>query len=172
MAPLGLELRGRASGAARTSSVALLELNLTKPSRGSAERWHGFLRVCGAGNPRPPSRCCLHVSYGQRTEQRERRALEERYLRPAPNSGSQLLRVRNEALRAVAGSALTNSGVAGTEAPAIGASITVNVPVDVRPFPQCAFSRRRRQLGGSAGSPKKSTLERLSLIVPVTPIAD
>jgi 7-cyano-7-deazaguanine synthase len=78
--------------------------------------------VCAALAARDCDAAALHVSYGQRTEGRERRAFfaicERLGIRDR-------LLVRNEALRAIGGSALTDDAVAVPEAgPQIGHGIS------------------------------------------------
>ena len=74
----------------------------------------------------------LHLSYGQRTEERERRAFfaicERLGIRDR-------LLVRNEALSAIGGSALTDRGIAVPESHAIGRDI----PVTYVPFRNAHF---------------------------------
>jgi 7-cyano-7-deazaguanine synthase len=74
----------------------------------------------------------VHVSYGQRTEHRERRSFEAICDRLGIRDR---LLVRNEALRAIGGSALTDPNIAVPEAYAIGAS----VPVTYVPFRNAHF---------------------------------
>jgi 7-cyano-7-deazaguanine synthase len=89
--------------------------------------------VCAALAARDHDAAALHVSYGQRTEERERRAFlavcDRLRLRDR-------LVVRNEALRAIGGSALTDERIAIPEAaPQIGHSI----PVTYVPFRNAHF---------------------------------
>jgi 7-cyano-7-deazaguanine synthase len=89
--------------------------------------------VCAALATRDHDAAAVHVSYGQRTEERERRAflaicdrlrIDDRLL------------VRNEALRAIGGSALTDDRIAVPDAaPQIGHSI----PVTYVPFRNAHF---------------------------------
>lgn len=88
--------------------------------------------VCAALAARDHDPAALHVSYGQRTEERERKSflaicdrLEIR----------QRLIVRNEALRAIGGSALTDPSIAIPEPHAIGHDI----PVTYVPFRNAHF---------------------------------
>jgi 7-cyano-7-deazaguanine synthase len=74
----------------------------------------------------------VHVSYGQRTEERERRAFESICGRLGIR---ERLMVRNEALRAIGGSALTDARIAVPESHAIGAGI----PVTYVPFRNAHF---------------------------------
>jgi 7-cyano-7-deazaguanine synthase len=88
--------------------------------------------VCAALAVRDYRTAAVHVSYGQRTEQRERTAFE--------GICEQLgirdrLAVRNEALRAIGGSALTDPNIAVPEAAAIGKEI----PVTYVPFRNAHF---------------------------------
>src|ERR1700687_1770565 len=76
--------------------------------------------VCAALAARDRQTAAVHVSYGQRTEELE---IRDRLL------------VRNEALRAIGGSALTDSSIAVPQAQAIGAG----VPVTYVPFRNAHF---------------------------------
>jgi 7-cyano-7-deazaguanine synthase len=88
--------------------------------------------VCAALATRDFDAAAVHVSYGQRTEERERKSflgvcdrlrIKDRLL------------VRNEALRAIGGSALTDEKVAVPESHAIGHE----VPVTYVPFRNAHF---------------------------------
>src|SRR5512140_1351306 len=88
--------------------------------------------VCAALGAREYSPAALHISYGQRTEERELRSfsaicdrlgIEER------------LAVRNEALRAIGGSALTDKNIGVPETHEIGRDI----PVTYVPFRNAHF---------------------------------
>src|ERR1700692_4306691 len=68
--------------------------------------------VCAALAARDHQAAALHISYGQRTEERERRAFEAICERIGIE---ERLLVRNEALRAIGGSALTDSSIAVPE---------------------------------------------------------
>src|ERR1039458_10322436 len=74
--------------------------------------------VCAALAARDHQAAAVHVSYGQRTEARERRAFES--ICDRLQIRDRLL-VRNEALRAIGGSALTDLSidVPGTDVPSI-----------------------------------------------------
>jgi 7-cyano-7-deazaguanine synthase len=88
--------------------------------------------VCAALAARDHDAAAVHVSYGQRTEERERHsfvAICER-LRIRDK-----LIVRNEALRAIGGSALTDNAIAVPAAEAVGRSI----PVTYVPFRNAHF---------------------------------
>lgn len=88
--------------------------------------------VCAALAARDGDAAAVHISYGQRTEARERQsflAVCERL--GIPNR----LIVRNEALRAIGGSALTDSNIAVPESHAIGRDI----PVTYVPFRNAHF---------------------------------
>ena len=88
--------------------------------------------VCAALARRDYAAAAVHISYGQRTEQRERLAFD----RICGRLGiSDRLVVRNEALRAVGGSALTDSRIAVPEATEIGRE----VPVTYVPFRNAHF---------------------------------
>ncbi len=89
--------------------------------------------VCATLAARDHDAAAVHVSYGQRTEERERRAFlaicDRLHIRDR-------LAVRNEALRAIGGSALTDATIAVPEAaPQIGHSI----PVTYVPFRNAHF---------------------------------
>lgn len=88
--------------------------------------------VCAALAVRDHDAAAVHVSYGQRTEERERRsflAICERL-----NIRNKLI-VRNEALPAIGGSALTDSGIAVPAADSLGHG----VPVTYVPFRNAHF---------------------------------
>ena len=82
--------------------------------------------VCAALAARDFNAAALHISYGQRTEERERRA----FLEICDRLGiRERLMVRNEALRAIGGSALTDLNIAVPESATIGHEIpTTYVP--------------------------------------------
>ncbi|MGA7566753.1 MAG: 7-cyano-7-deazaguanine synthase QueC [Terriglobales bacterium] len=88
--------------------------------------------VCAALAARDHQAAAVHVSYGQRTEARERRSFESICDRLGIHDR---LLVRNEALRAIGGSALTDSNISVPEAHTIGASI----PVTYVPFRNAHF---------------------------------
>jgi len=88
--------------------------------------------VCAALAARDHNAAAVHVSYGQRTELRERRAFEGICDRLGIRNR---LIVRNEALRAIGGSALTDANIAVPESHAIGAG----VPVTYVPFRNAHF---------------------------------
>ncbi|MGB9071338.1 MAG: 7-cyano-7-deazaguanine synthase QueC [Terriglobales bacterium] len=88
--------------------------------------------VCAALAARDHDAAAVHVSYGQRTEGRERRAFEAICDRVGIRSR---LIVRNEALHAIGGSALTDAGIAVPESRAVGAG----VPVTYVPFRNAHF---------------------------------
>jgi 7-cyano-7-deazaguanine synthase len=88
--------------------------------------------VCAALAARDHDAAALHVSYGQRTEERERQSflsICERLHIP------HRLLVRNEALRAIGGSALTDDAIAVPRAEALGQGI----PVTYVPFRNAHF---------------------------------
>jgi 7-cyano-7-deazaguanine synthase len=88
--------------------------------------------VCAALAARDYEAAAVHVSYGQRTERRERESFlaicERLKIR-------QKLVVRNEALRAIGGSALTDDKIAVPESHAVGQ----NIPVTYVPFRNAHF---------------------------------
>jgi 7-cyano-7-deazaguanine synthase len=92
--------------------------------------------VCAALAARGHQAAAVHVSYGQRTEHRERRSFEN--ICDRLQIRDRLL-VRNEALRAIGGSALTDSSIAVPEAKTISASIPADVPVTYVPFRNAHF---------------------------------
>jgi len=88
--------------------------------------------VCAALAARDDDAAAVHVSYGQRTEARERRAFEGICDRLGIDDR---LVVRNEALGVIGGSALTDARIAVPESHAIGADI----PVTYVPFRNAHF---------------------------------
>ncbi len=88
--------------------------------------------VCAAIAARERDVAALHVSYGQRTEERERRA----FAAICDHLGIRdRLLVRNETLRAIGGSALTDTNIA---VPAAG-KIGHDIPVTYVPFRNAHF---------------------------------
>ncbi|MBS1852180.1 MAG: 7-cyano-7-deazaguanine synthase QueC [Acidobacteria bacterium] len=88
--------------------------------------------VCAALATRDHDAAALHVSYGQRTEERERQS----FLAICDRLGiPQRLLVRNEALRAIGGSALTDPNISVPESHALGQDI----PVTYVPFRNAHF---------------------------------
>jgi 7-cyano-7-deazaguanine synthase len=88
--------------------------------------------VCAALAARDHDTAAVHISYGQRTEERERNsflAICERL-----NIHDKLV-VRNEALRAIGGSALTDNAIAVPRSEAVGHG----VPVTYVPFRNAHF---------------------------------
>ena len=89
--------------------------------------------VCAALAVRETDAAALHISYGQRTEKRERAAFE----RICDRLGvEQRLVIRNEALSIVGGSALTDPDIAVPEA---GEQIGSAIPVTYVPFRNAHF---------------------------------
>jgi 7-cyano-7-deazaguanine synthase len=88
--------------------------------------------VCAALAARDHHAAAIHVSYGQRTEERERRAFEGICDRLGIR---ERLVIRNEVFRAIGGSALTDPNIAVPESHAIGAEI----PVTYVPFRNAHF---------------------------------
>jgi len=88
--------------------------------------------VCAALAARDFAAAALHVSYGQRTEARERRAFLEICKRLEIQ---ETLLVRNDALRAIGGSALTDPNIAVPRTAEIGRE----VPVTYVPFRNAHF---------------------------------
>ncbi len=88
--------------------------------------------VCAALAARDFDAAAVHISYGQRTEERERKS----FLDICDRLGiHDRLVVRNEALRAIGGSALTDSSIAVPAGHAIGRDI----PVTYVPFRNAHF---------------------------------
>jgi 7-cyano-7-deazaguanine synthase len=93
--------------------------------------------VCAALAARDHQSAALHISYGQRTELRERRAFESICDRLGIHDR---LLVRNEALRAIGGSALTDSSIAVPESHGMeSAGLSGNIPVTYVPFRNAHF---------------------------------
>jgi len=87
--------------------------------------------VCAALAARDHQAAAVHVSYGQRTEQRELRSFNSICDRLGIRDR---LVVRNEALRAIGGSALTDPDIAVPETHAVGLGLLAGVPVTYVPF--------------------------------------
>jgi 7-cyano-7-deazaguanine synthase len=92
--------------------------------------------VCAALAARDYDAAALHVSYGQRTEDRERQSFLAICQRL--HIGDKLL-VRNEALRAIGGSALTDQRIAVPTGDAAAHAIGQGVPVTYVPFRNAHF---------------------------------
>ncbi len=97
--------------------------------------------VCATLAARDYPASAVHVSYGQRTEERERRSFENICDRLGIRDR---MLVRNEALRAIGGSALTDSRIAVPEAAVPNAQVVANsasvrVPVTYVPFRNAHF---------------------------------
>jgi 7-cyano-7-deazaguanine synthase len=88
--------------------------------------------VCAALAARDHDVAAVHVSYGQRTEERERRSFEAICDRLGV---TKRLVVRNEVFRAIGGSALTDLNIAVPESHTIGKDI----PVTYVPFRNAHF---------------------------------
>jgi 7-cyano-7-deazaguanine synthase len=88
--------------------------------------------VCAALATRDHEAAAVHVSYGQRTEERERQSFLAICRRLEIHDK---LMVRNEALRAIGGSALTDDGIPVPEAESLGHDI----PVTYVPFRNAHF---------------------------------
>jgi 7-cyano-7-deazaguanine synthase len=88
--------------------------------------------VCAALAARDYAPAALHISYGQRTEDRERQSFVEICQRL--NIQDKLV-VRNEALRAIGGSALTDDNIAVPASHSVGQDI----PVTYVPFRNAHF---------------------------------
>ena len=88
--------------------------------------------VCATLAAREYDTAAVHISYGQRTEERERKS----FLSICDRLGiHNRLLVRNEALRAIGGSALTDENIAVPESHSIGRDI----PVTYVPFRNAHF---------------------------------
>lgn len=88
--------------------------------------------VCAALAARDYEAAALHISYGQRTEARERKS----FLQICDRLGiHDRLLVRNEALKLIGGSALTDENIAVPESHAVGHDI----PVTYVPFRNAHF---------------------------------
>jgi len=92
--------------------------------------------VCAALAARDTDASALHISYGQRTEAREREA----FLAICARLGirNQLV-VRNEALRAIGGSALTDPNLAVPDAQPELAAHVQQIPITYVPFRNAHF---------------------------------
>src|SRR5882672_7793286 len=88
--------------------------------------------VCAALAARDYDTAALHISYGQRTEERERRAFVS--ICDALDIESRLM-VKNDALRVIGGSSLTDTKIAVPESHTIGQ----DVPVTYVPFRNAHF---------------------------------
>jgi 7-cyano-7-deazaguanine synthase len=92
--------------------------------------------VCAALAVRDYHAAALHISYGQRTEAREFQSfLAICHRLNIPDK----LVVRNEALRAIGGSALTDENIAVPTAGAAGHALGHNIPVTYVPFRNAHF---------------------------------
>jgi 7-cyano-7-deazaguanine synthase len=89
--------------------------------------------VCAALAIRDTEAAALHISYGQRTEERERWAFERICDRLAIK---QRLALRNESLSIIGGSALTDRDI---QVPEAGEQIGASVPVTYVPFRNAHF---------------------------------
>jgi 7-cyano-7-deazaguanine synthase len=88
--------------------------------------------VCAALAARDHQAAALHLSYGQRTEARERKSFED--ICDALEIRERMI-VRDEALRMIGGSALTDPGIAVPETP-----VSANeIPVTYVPFRNAHF---------------------------------
>jgi 7-cyano-7-deazaguanine synthase len=119
--------------------------------------------VCAALATRDYATAALHVSYGQRTEHRERQSFLEICDRLQIHDK---LLVRNEALRAIGGSALTDENIAVPTVPSAGREI----PVTYVPF-ATRISYRSRSAGPRCSEPRKSISARSNRTVPAILIA-
>jgi 7-cyano-7-deazaguanine synthase len=89
--------------------------------------------VCAALAARDCDAAAMHIGYGQRTEERERRAFSGICDRL---NITQRMELRNPALRAIGGSALTDPSIAVPEG---GEEIGAHIPVTYVPFRNAHF---------------------------------
>jgi 7-cyano-7-deazaguanine synthase len=89
--------------------------------------------VCAALAARDTDAAALHISYGQRTEQRERLSFEGICDRLGIK---RRLAIRNEIFRAIGGSALTDAAI---QVPVAGDHIGEGIPVTYVPFRNAHF---------------------------------
>src|SRR5258708_23505129 len=101
--------------------------------------------VCAALACRDHEAAAVHVSYGQRTEERERQSFLAICQRLQIHDK---LMVRNEALRAIGGSALTDEVIAVPESEAIGH----DVPLTYVPLRNAHFLAVAGSLAPAAGA--------------------
>ncbi len=92
--------------------------------------------VCAALAVRDYDAAALHISYGQRTEARERQSFLA--ICDCLNISERLI-VRNEALRAIGGSALTDENIAVPASSSPQSSSTQEIPVTYVPFRNAHF---------------------------------
>jgi 7-cyano-7-deazaguanine synthase len=92
--------------------------------------------VCAALAARDFDAAAVHISYGQRTEERERRAFLDICDRLEIQ---ERLVVRNEALKAIGGSALTDMDIAVPQSPIGHGMIGHGIPVTYVPFRNAHF---------------------------------
>jgi 7-cyano-7-deazaguanine synthase len=92
--------------------------------------------VCAALAARDHAAAALHVSYGQRTEDRERRSFLA--ICQHLNIHDKLL-VRNDALRAIGGSALTDESIPFPAGEAATQAVGHDIPVTYVPFRNAHF---------------------------------
>src|SRR5215472_4270396 len=92
--------------------------------------------VCAALAARDTEASAMHISYGQRTEDRERRAFEG--ICDRLGIGRRLV-IRNEALRLVGGSALTDESIAVPEVNGSNKIGSGPIPITYVPFRNAHF---------------------------------
>jgi 7-cyano-7-deazaguanine synthase len=103
--------------------------------------------VCAALAARDHDAAALHVSYGQRTEQREQQSFKAICDRLRIHNR---LMIKNDALRTIGGSALTDESIAVPRAEAVGQSI----PVTYVPFRNAHFLAAAVSWGEVLGAEK------------------
>jgi len=104
--------------------------------------------VCAALAARDTEAAALHISYGQRTEQRELRAFERICDRLRIKTRMSL---ENEALSIIGGSALTDYDI---QVPVAGERIGTNIPVTYVPFRNAHFLAAAVSWGEVLGAEK------------------
>src|SRR5258708_12220676 len=135
--------------------IGIRARNLNLTSKGK-ERAVVLLRggmdscVCAVLACRDYEAAAVHVSYGQRTEERERQSFLAICRRLQIHDK---LMVRNEAPRAIGGSALTDEGIAVPDSEAIGHE----VPVTYVPFRNSHFLARAFKWAQAIVAAKLST---------------
>ena len=108
--------------------------------------------VCAALAARDHDAAALHISYGQRTEERERESFERICDRLGIHDR---LAVRNESLRMIGGSALTDKSIPVPESHDLARGVPVNdIPVTYVPFRNAHFLAVAVSWAEVLGAPK------------------